>query len=71
MFEDLVTREAFIQQVYDVEGIKINLTSRDGNNYMVRPYNFSKLPDDATVNDLMLRIDYCVNTPLVSMCIKL
>lgn len=65
--DDLVTMETFVQQVLEVEGIKIELKPRDGAfEHLVRPYNYPRLPDDATVDDLKARLNECVNKPFIS-----
>lgn len=65
---DLVTVEEFINQVWEVEHIKIKINKREGYiEHLVRPYNFKPLPDTATVDDLKLRINECLNKPFVYM----
>lgn len=62
----LVTIEEFINQVWEVEHIKIRITKKEGYiEHLVRPYNFESLPDTATVDDLKLRINECINKPFV------
>lgn len=61
MMRELVTLETFVQQVYDVEGIKIEVRARDGEiSRMVRAYTYTRLPDDATVDELRNRINECL-----------
>ncbi len=65
---NLVTINEFIQQVWDIEGIKIEIKHKDGNtDRLVRPYNYDRLPDDATVDDLKARINKCINEPFIYM----
>lgn len=67
MSNELVTMETFVQQVWEIEGVKIELTPRKGAvEHLVRPYNYTRLPDNATVDDLKARINECVNTPFIS-----
>ena len=67
MVDELVTMDTFIQQVWEIEGVVIELRPKDGNyERLVRPYNYPRLPDDATVDDLKRRIDECVNKPFIS-----
>ncbi len=64
----LITIDEFIQQVWDIEGIKIEIKPKDGYiNHLVRPYNYDRLPDDATVDDLKARINKCINEPFIYM----
>ncbi len=58
--DDLVTLEEFKKQVWDVEGVKITISFTDGEERLVRPYNYSRLPDNATVDDLKKRINECL-----------
>ena len=61
MMRELVTIETFKQQVYDVEGIKIEIRPRNGEiRRMVRAYTYTRLPDDATVDELRNRINECL-----------
>lgn len=65
--DELVTMEEFIEQVWQIEGVKIELKPRDGSvEHLVRPYNYPRLPDDATVDDLKARLDECVNKPFIT-----
>lgn len=65
--DNLVTIEEFKQQVWNIEGVKINLKPREGCvEHLVRPYNYERLPDNATVDDLKKRIDECVNKPFIT-----
>lgn len=60
-----VTVDEFKKQVWDVEGIKIEVTPRKGNdmaNRLVKPYTFERLPDTATVDDLNKRLNWCLNS---------
>ena len=64
---ELVTMKEFIEQVWQIEGVKIELKPRDGAvEHLVRPYNYPRLPDDATVDDLKARLDECVNKPFIT-----
>ena len=64
---ELVTMKEFIEQVWQIEGVKIELKPRDGAvEHLVRPYNYPRLPDDATVDDLTARLDECVNKPFIT-----
>ncbi len=66
--DELVTIEEFIRQVWAIEHVKIEIRSKpDGINHLVRPYNFEKLPGNATVDDLKARINECINTPFISI----
>lgn len=63
---DLVTIKEFKEQVWQVEGVKIDLKPRYGQpETLVRPYNFERLSDDSTVDDLKQRIEKCVNEPFI------
>lgn len=56
----LVTIEEFKQQVWDIEGVEVRVTnSSPYPNRLVRPYNYERLPDTATVDDLNARIEEC------------
>lgn len=55
---ELVIVEEFIKQVLEVEGVKV--TVRQDIDYLVRPYNYESLPNDATVNDLKARMHECL-----------
>ena len=67
MLDELVTMETFIQQVWEIEGVKIKLTPKNGTpEHLVRPYSYPRLPDNATVDDLKARINECVNKPFIS-----
>ena len=58
--DELVTMKEFIEQVWQIEGVKIELKPRDGAvEHLVRP-------DDATVDDLKARLDECVNKPFIT-----
>jgi len=64
---DLVTIEQFKEQVWLIEGVRINITPKNGGiEHMVRPYNYPRLSEDATVDDLKRRIDECVNKPFIT-----
>ena len=64
---DLVTIDTFIQQVWDVEGIKIDIKPQDGCvEHLVRAYDYDRLPDEATVDDLKDRINECINKPFIT-----
>lgn len=60
--DGLVTIEKFKKQVWDIEGVKINVRKTDPKypDRLVRPYNYERLPDDATVDDLRARINKCL-----------
>ena len=65
--DELVTMEAFVEQVWQIAGVKIELKPRDGSvEHLVRPYSYPRLPDDATVDDLKARLDECVNKPFIT-----
>ena len=65
--DDLVTVDTFIQQVWDVEGVKIEVKQKEGSiEHLVRPYKYDRLPDDATVDDLKARINECLNKPFIT-----
>lgn len=60
----MVTAEEFMKQVWDIEGVKVVVNSKDGKDpseNMVFSYDFERLPDDATVDDLKARINSCLN----------
>lgn len=57
---DLVTIEEFKKQIWDIEGVKVEINFKEGDQRLVRPYNYSKLPDDAVVDDLKERINECL-----------
>ena len=64
--DELVTMETFVQQVWEIEGVKIELKPKNGAiKHLVRPYNYPRLPDDATVDDLKARLNECVNNPFI------
>ena len=66
--QDLVTMDEFIQQVWDVEHVRIELKPRPGTvEHLVRSYDYEPLPDDATVDDLKARLDECVNRPFITI----
>ena len=60
--DGLVTIEEFKKQVWDTEGVKIEVRKTDPRypDRLVRPYNYERLPDDATVDDLQARINKCL-----------
>ena len=65
--DDLVTVDAFIQQVWDVEGVKIEVKPKEGYiEHLVRPYKYDRLPDDETVDDLKARINEWLNKPFIT-----
>ena len=65
--DELVTMETFVEQVWQTEGVRIELKPRNGAvEHLVRPYNYPRLPDDATVDDLKVRLDECVNKPFIT-----
>lgn len=65
--DELVTMETFVEQVWQTEGVRIELKPRNGAvEHLVRPYNYPRLPDDATVDDLKARLDECVNKPFIT-----
>lgn len=67
MSDELVTIETLVQQVWEIEGVKIELIPRNGTvDHLVRPYNYSRLPDNATVDDLKARLDECINKPFIT-----
>lgn len=67
MYDELVTMETFKEQVWEVEGVRIELKPREGAvEHLVRPYKYKRLDDDATVDDLKARIDECVNKPFIT-----
>ena len=57
---ELVTIEEFVQQVWEIEHCKVELHFDEYPDRLVRPYNYSRLPNDATVSDLHDRIHECV-----------
>ena len=58
----LVTIEELEKQIWDIEGIKIEVGKIDPKypDRLVKPYNYERLPDDATVDDLKVRINECL-----------
>jgi hypothetical protein len=62
MDNELVDIETFIQQVWDIEGVKIRVKV-NGVKHLVRPYTYERLPDDATVDDLNKRVNLLLNKP--------
>ena len=62
--DTLVTVDEFIKQVWEVENVKI--TVKQDINHLVRPYNYERLPDDATIDDLEERIHKCLK-PFITM----
>lgn len=62
--DTLVTVDEFIKQVWEVENVKI--TVKQDINHLVRPYNYERLPDDATIDDLKERIHKCLK-PFITM----
>jgi hypothetical protein len=57
---DLVTLEELMKQVKEIEGLRVDIKPREGQLHtLVRPYNYERLPDSATVDDLKARIDEC------------
>lgn len=67
MKDNLVTIEEFKQQVWDIEGVRIELKLQEGCvEHLVRPYNYKRLPNDAIVDDLKGRINECVNKPFIT-----
>lgn len=57
----LVTIEEFVKQIWEIEGCKVQISvSPLYPNRLVRSYNYDRLPDDATVDDLNARIEECL-----------
>ena len=56
--DELVSIEEFKKKVWEIERVKIDIQMDVP--HLVRPYNYDKLPDDATVDDLKARIDECL-----------
>ena len=56
--DELVTVDEFIKQVWEVKGVKVIV--RQDIDHLVRPYNYERLPNDATVNDLKARMHECL-----------
>lgn len=54
--ENLVDVEEFESQVWNIEGVKVRVTPRNG---FVKPYNYERLSDNATVDDLKSRMREC------------
>lgn len=63
--DELVTVDEFIKQVWEVEGVKV--TVRQDIDHLVRPYNYERLPDDATVDDLKARMHECLKPFIMVM----
>lgn len=60
---ELVTVEQLIQQIKEIEGEGVDVEIVIHETYpnrLVRPYNYEKLPDNATVDDLEFRVLECV-----------
>lgn len=57
--ENLVTIEKLKEQIWEIEGVKVNVHTKEGDKRLVRPYNFERLSDDATVEELKERIKKC------------
>ena len=63
---NLVTIDTFIQQVWNIEGVKIEIEVEEGTiGHLVRPYKYNRLPDDAEVEELKFRINECINKPFI------
>ena len=62
MNNELVTIEELANQIWEIEGVKVEFKKKspDQIDRLVRPYNFNRLPDDATVDDLKERINKCI-----------
>lgn len=62
MENTLVTISELEKQILTVEGIKVSIKPKENTQptRLVRPYNYNRLPDTATVNDLKERINKCV-----------
>ena len=63
MSNELVTVEELEKQIWEIEGVKVEIKPRECNkigNRMVRSYNYERLPDDAVVDDLKRRINKCL-----------
>ena len=60
----LVTIEELEKQIWDIEGITIEVRKIDPKypDRLVKPYNYERLPDDATVDALKVRINECIET---------
>lgn len=56
--DKLVTVDELIKQVWEVEGVKIAV--KQDIDHLVRPYNYERLSDGATVADLNARIYECL-----------
>ena len=58
--DELVTVEELKKQIWEIEGVKVDIFPSKGNELgysrLVKPYNYERLPDDATVDDLNKRI---------------
>lgn len=71
MEEELVTIEEFKQQVKEIEGVEISIKKPPiYPDRLVRPYNFKRLPDDCTIDDLNERIQYCLRPFIYYIKIK-
>lgn len=65
--EELVTIDTFIQQILEIEDVKIEIEIEEGAvTHLVRPYNYSRLSDDADVDELRFRINECINKPFIT-----
>ena len=62
MNNELVTIEELANQIWEIEGVKVEFKKKspDQIDRLVRPYNFSRLPDNATVDDLKETIHKCI-----------
>ena len=65
MCKELITIEEFKEQVWKIEGVKISIDTNNYPDHLVRPYDFQRLSNNATVDDLKRRIDFCLNTPFI------
>ena len=55
--DELITVEELVQQIWEIEGVVVEVF---GPNRLVRPYNYGRLPDTSTVQDLMDRVSECL-----------
>ena len=63
---EFVDVKTFEEQIWKIEGIKVKLKlQKNAIEHLVKPYNYPRLPDDATVDDLRARINECVNKPFI------
>ena len=56
----LVSIEELKQQIWNIEGIQVDIKQTGNIKRLVRSYDYERLPDYATVDDLRKRISKCL-----------